>query len=89
MHLLPKDLRYLNKKFKKIINSTDHINRAKYMAWEYKYWDLKRIPRYLPSDYRALYNARQILMSNSYGVDNAIAKVPDKFNSDVGLSMID
>ena len=83
--LSSKDLRYLNKKFKKIINSTDHINRAKHMAWEYKYWDLKRILRYLPSDYRALYNARQILMSNSYGVDNAIAKVPDKFNSDVGL----
>ena len=38
--LSSKDLRYLNKKFKKIINSTDHINRAKYMAWEYKYWDL-------------------------------------------------
>ena len=32
--------------------------------------------KYLPTDQRALYNARQILMSNSYGVDNAIAKVP-------------
>ena len=30
-------------------------------------------------DQRALYNARQILMSNSYGVDNAISKVPAKF----------
>ena len=39
----------------------------------------------MPKDYKALYNARQILMSNSYGVDNAIAKVPDNFNSDVGL----
>ena len=40
---------------------------------------------YLPSDFKALYNARQILMSNSYGVDNAIAKVPDRFKKDVGL----
>ena len=51
------------------------------MAWEYKYWDLKRILRYLPKDYRALYNARQIVMSSSYGVDNAISQVPEKFKS--------
>ena len=56
------------------------------MAWEYKYWDLKRILRYLPKDYRALYNARQIVMSSSYGVDRAISQVPEKFKSDIGLS---
>ena len=83
--LSSKDLRYLNKKYKKILNSNDHINRAKHLAWEYKYWDLKRILRYLPKDQRALYNARQILMSSSYGVDSAIAKVPEKLKSDVGL----
>tara|TARA_B100000700_G_scaffold321886_1_gene422125 strand:- start:47 stop:2440 length:2394 start_codon:yes stop_codon:yes gene_type:complete len=83
--LSSKDLRYLNKKYKKFLNSSDHIKRAEYMAWEYKYWDLKRILRYLPKDYRALYNARQILMSNSYGVDNAITQVPAKLKSDIGL----
>ncbi len=83
--LSSKDLRYLNKKYKKFLNSNDHIKRADHMAWEYKYWDLKRILRYLPKDYRALYNARQILMSNSYGVDNAIANVPEKLKSDIGL----
>jgi len=83
--LSSKDLRYLNKKYKKFLDSSDHIKRAEYMAWEYKYWDLKRILRYLPKDYRALYNARQILMSNSYGVDNAITKVPIKLKSDIGL----
>ena len=56
--LSSKDLRYLNKKYKKILNSSDHIKRAEFMAWEYKYWDLKRILRYLPKDHRALYNAR-------------------------------
>ena len=84
-NLSSKDIRYLNNKYKKILNSNDHINRAKYMAWENKYWDLKRILRYLPKDYRALYNARQIVMSSSYGVDNAIAQVPDKFKGDIGL----
>ena len=55
------------------------------MAWEYKYWDLKRILRYLPKDQRALFNARQILMSNSYGVDNAITNVPANLKNDIGL----
>ncbi len=83
--LSSKDLRYLNKKYNKFLNSSDHLKRADYMAWEYKYWDLKRILRYLPKDKRALYNARQILMSNSYGVDNAIANVPTNLKSDIGL----
>ena len=83
--LSSKDIKYLNKKYKKFLNSSDHIKRAEYMAWEYKYWDLKRILRYLPKDYRALYNARQILMSRSYGVDKSISRVPEKFKSDIGL----
>ncbi len=83
--LSSKDLRYLKKKYKKILNTSDHIKRADFMAWEYKYWDLKRILRYLPKNYRALYNARQILMSRSYGVDRAISRVPEKFKSDIGL----
>ena len=41
--LSSKDLRYLNKKYKKFIDSSDHIKRANYLAWNYKYWDLKRI----------------------------------------------
>ena len=83
--LSSKDLRYLSRKYKKYLNSSDHIKRAEYMAWENKYWDLKRILRYLPKDYRLLYNARQIVMSSSYGVDKAISDVPDKFKSNIGL----
>jgi len=41
--------------------------------------------RYLPKEETALYRARQLLMSKSYGVDNAITKVPDKFKNDIGL----
>ncbi len=78
-------LRYYRKKFKSILDGEDHIKRADYLAWNRKYWDLKRMLVYLPSDFKALYNARQILMSNSYGVDNAIAKVPDRFKRDIGL----
>ena len=42
--------------------------------------------RYLPKDYELLYNARQILMSKSYGVDNAIKNVPTKLKNDAGLN---
>ncbi len=83
--LSSKDLKYLNKKYRKILDSSDHVKRAEFMAWENKYWDLKRILRYLPKDYRALYNARQIVMSSSYGVDKAISRVPEKFKSNIGL----
>ena len=79
------DLGYYRAKFKKFINSDDHVKRADHLAWERKYWDLKRMLKYLPTDQRALYNARQILMSNSYGVDNAISKVPQYLKKDPGL----
>ena len=79
------NLGYYRAKFKKFLTTEDHLKRADYLAWEKKYWDLKRMLKYLPKDERALYNARQILMSNSYGVDNAISKVPTHLKNDPGL----
>ena len=78
-------LQYLRKKYKKIITIEDNIKRADWHAWEGKTWDLKRMLRYLPKDYTTLYNARQILMSQSYGVDKAINNVDKKFKNDIGL----
>ena len=80
------DMKFFSKKFKKILNSSDYIKRADYLAYENKYWDLKRMLRYLPKDYQLLYTARQLLMSRSYGVDAAISKVPKKFKNDHGLN---
>ena len=80
------DLRFYRKKFKKYLNADDYVKRADYLAWNNKYWDLKRLLRYLPKDYELLYTARQLLMSKSYGVDNAISKVPSKFKNDAGLN---
>jgi len=79
------DLRYLRKKYKKIITVSDNIKRADWHAWEGKHWDVQRMLRYLPKDETALYRARQLLMSRSYGVDNAIAKVPARYKNDIGL----
>jgi len=79
------NLRYLRKKYKKIITVSDNIKRADWHAWEGKHWDVQRMLRYLPKDETALYRARQLLMSRSYGVDDAISKVPEKFKKDIGL----
>jgi len=78
-------LKYLRKKYKNIIKIEDNVKRADWHAWEGKHWDVKRMLRYLPKDYTTLYNARQILMSQSYGVDTAIANVDPKFKNDIGL----
>ena len=80
------DLRFFRKKYKKYLNKKDYINRAEYLAWENKYWDLRRLLRYLPKEEQLLYTARQLLMSKSYGVDNAISKVPYKYKNDPGLN---
>ena len=79
-------MKFFRKKFKKYLNASDYIKRADHLAWENKYWDLKRMLRYLPKDYELLYNARQILMSKSYGVDKAIKNVPSRLKNDVGLN---
>tara|TARA_B100000686_G_C16759362_1_gene957667 strand:- start:47 stop:2266 length:2220 start_codon:yes stop_codon:yes gene_type:complete len=83
--LTKSDLRYLRKKYKKIISVEDNIKRADWHAWEGKHWDVQRMLRYLPKAETALYRARQLLMSRSYGVDDAIAKVPVKYKNDIGL----
>ena len=80
------DLKFFRNKYKKYLNSDDNIKRADYLAWENKYWDLRRMLRYLPKDHRLLYTARQLLMSKSYGVDSAISKVPQKLKNDPGLN---
>ena len=84
--LTKSQLRFYRKKFKNYLDVDDYIKRADYLAWNNKYWDLKRMLRYLPKEYELLYNARQLLMSKSYGVDNAISKVPTKFKNDAGLN---
>ena len=84
--LTKSELKFFKKKYKKYLSKEDNIKRADYLAWENKYWDLKRMIRYLPKDYQLLYTARQLLMSKSYGVDNAISKVPENMKNDPGLN---
>ncbi len=77
--------KYLNKKFRNLLTKEDYIERAKYLAWEQDFYELRRTLRYLPTGYKELYFARFALMTRSYGVDSAIAKVPAQFKDDIGL----
>jgi soluble lytic murein transglycosylase len=83
--LSKRDVKYYRKKFRKILMTQDHLKRANYLAWDNQYWDLKRMLPYLPKKERLLYNARFILMTNSYGVDKAISDVPKELINDLGL----
>ena len=83
--LSSRDVKYYRKKFKKILKTQDHLKRADYLAWNNKYWDLKRMLPYLPKKEKLLYNARFILMTNSYGVDKAISDVPEELINNLGL----
>ena len=83
--LSKRDVRYYRKKFRKILSTQDHLKRADYLAWDNQYWDLKRMLPYLPKKEKLLYNARFILMTNSYGVDKAISDVPKELINDLGL----
>ena len=84
-NLSKRDVRYYRKKFRKILTTSDHLKRADYLAWNNQYWDLKRMIPYLPKKEKLLYNARFILMTNSYGVDKAISDVPRELINDLGL----
>ena len=80
------NMKFFRNRYKKYLDSSDYVKRADNLAWESKHWDLKRMLRYLPKDYQLLYTARQILMSKSYGVDQAIKNVPEKLKNDAGLN---
>ena len=67
------DLGYYRAKFKKFISSDDHVKRADYLAWERKYWDLKRMLKYLPTD-----GSLEILYQNANKTETQMVR-PDKW----------
>ena len=80
-------MKFFRKKYKKYLNADDYIKRADYLAWEGKSWDLKRMLSAIYLKTMSYFiHARQILMSKSYGVDNAIKNVPTKLKNDAGLN---
>ena len=83
--LSAEQMSFLVKNHKSILTENDFIQRAEYLAWNNKHWDLKRMLKYLPRKQRALYYARFVLMTRSGGADYAITQVDSTLLNDEGL----
>lgn len=79
-------LTLFQKKYKKYLEPIDQIKRADYLAWSNKSSDLKNLLNFLPTNFKLLYTARQMLMTNAKGIDQAIANVPQDLLNDAGLN---
>ncbi|NKB46037.1 MAG: hypothetical protein GKS03_17385 [Alphaproteobacteria bacterium] len=71
--------------FDSLFDKTDHKARLERLLWDGHANGARRMLRRVDSDYRKLAEARIALMTSSYGVDAAIAKVPSALKSDPGL----
>ncbi|MSP10670.1 MAG: lytic transglycosylase domain-containing protein [Pelagibacteraceae bacterium] len=74
------------KRYKKYLDPNDQIKRADYLAWNNKPSDLNNLLNFLPSNYKLLYTARKMLMTNAQGIDQALANIPQDLLNDAGLN---
>ena len=73
------------KEFNSLFSKADHKARLARLLWDGHANSARRMLRRVGSDYRRLAEARISLMTSSYGVDAAIAKVPKSLKNDPGL----
>ena len=66
-------------------DEADHQARLDRLLWDGHTNSARRMVRRVSSDQRRLAEARIALMTSSYGVDAAIAKVPKSLRNDAGL----
>jgi soluble lytic murein transglycosylase len=78
-------MRRLVKAYKNILTQQDFLQRASYLAWNNRYWDLRRMLKYLSYKQRALYYARFVLQACSAGADYSISQVDSTLQDDEGL----
>lgn len=71
--------------FGKEFDEADHTARLERLLWDGHTNSARRMLSKVSRDYRRLAEARIALSTSSYGVDNAIAKVPDSLKTDAGL----
>ena len=71
--------------FGSILQPKDHLNRLNRLLWSGRVNSARRLVRRVTSDHRKLAEARIALITSSYGVDAAIAKVPKALRNDSGL----
>lgn len=78
--------RKLLREFEDVITTEDHEARLERLLWDEHTNGASRMLRRVNGDLRRLAEARIALMKSSYGVDAAIAKVPDSLRDDPGLA---
>ncbi|MBT5239794.1 MAG: lytic transglycosylase domain-containing protein [Rhodospirillaceae bacterium] len=71
--------------FDSLFDKDDHKARLERLLWDGHANGARRMLRRVDSGYRKLAEARIALMTSSYGVDAAIAKVPSALKTDPGL----
>jgi soluble lytic murein transglycosylase len=73
------------REFDDVLTPEDHKARLNRLLWDEHTTGANRMLRRVDEDTRKLAQARIALMTSSYGVDSAIAKVPAALQSDSGL----
>ena len=71
--------------FESLFEESDHQARLDRLLWDGHTNSARRMVRRVSRDQRRLAEARIALMTSSYGVDAAIAKVPQSLRDDAGL----
>ncbi|MFL2770430.1 MAG: lytic transglycosylase domain-containing protein [Rhodospirillaceae bacterium] len=71
--------------FGSILKPKDHLSRLNRLLWSGRVNSARRLVRRVTPDHRKLAEARIALITSSYGVDAAIAKVPKSLRNDSGL----
>ena len=73
------------KRYRKYLTREDHIERLDRLIWRGRYWPARRMLWKVNADWRALGEARLMLMRRHGNVDRAIARVPAALKDHPGL----
>ncbi len=71
--------------FKDQLNEQDLINRIDFLLWNGDIANANQLIKYVPNDYKLLFNARIALRKNYRSVTKAIKAVPENLKNDEGL----
>lgn len=80
-----RDVTKFRKKYKNLFTNEINIQRTDRLLWNRKYGPGWRMAKLLPEKYKLMNFARVALMTFSWGVDDAISKVPKDMKNHPGL----
>lgn len=72
-------------KYKSFLTVQDYVERIDNLIWKNQIQSAKKIIDVVDEDHRKLFDARIKLKKNSYGIDEAIKNLPEKFKNESGF----